>query len=263
MTEPQTAATGLLDRVLCGVDGSPAGTQGLRQGDRLHTTDTPLVLASVATPAAAAHAQAAAELERHAAIALDEAAEQVQGDTETHLLLGDPADCLLGLAERTSATLLALGSHGTGRVQGALAGSVATSVLHRAGVSVLIAREPANPPAFPTRVTVGLDGSATAFAALELARLLERRFNSQTTAIAAAGARLEGTDPAADVHLDQRNAVPALLEAAQTSDLLVLGARGLHGIRALGSVSERIAHKATCSVLIVRVQADGQSGESD
>lgn len=34
--------------------------------------------------------------------------------------------------------------------------------------------------------------------------------------------------------------------------LIVLGSRGLHGIRALGSVSERVAHRAPCSVLVVR-----------
>jgi nucleotide-binding universal stress UspA family protein len=31
-----------------------------------------------------------------------------------------------------------------------------------------------------------------------------------------------------------------------------VGSRGLHGLRALGSVSERVAHDASCSVLVVR-----------
>jgi fatty acid/phospholipid biosynthesis enzyme len=35
-------------------------------------------------------------------------------------------------------------------------------------------------------------------------------------------------------------------------DLLVVGSRGLQGFRALGSVSERVAHEARCSVLVVR-----------
>ena len=34
--------------------------------------------------------------------------------------------------------------------------------------------------------------------------------------------------------------------------LVVLGRRGLHGLKALGSVSERVAHQAKCSVLVVR-----------
>ena len=35
-------------------------------------------------------------------------------------------------------------------------------------------------------------------------------------------------------------------------DLLVIGSRGLQGMRSLGSVSERVAHNARCSVLVVR-----------
>jgi nucleotide-binding universal stress UspA family protein len=34
--------------------------------------------------------------------------------------------------------------------------------------------------------------------------------------------------------------------------LVVLGSRGLTGVRALGSVSERVAHRAPCSVLVAR-----------
>jgi nucleotide-binding universal stress UspA family protein len=34
--------------------------------------------------------------------------------------------------------------------------------------------------------------------------------------------------------------------------LLVVGSRGLQGLRSLGSVSERVAHEARCSVLVVR-----------
>ena len=34
--------------------------------------------------------------------------------------------------------------------------------------------------------------------------------------------------------------------------LITLGSRGLTGVRALGSVSERVAHHAHCSVLVAR-----------
>jgi nucleotide-binding universal stress UspA family protein len=43
-----------------------------------------------------------------------------------------------------------------------------------------------------------------------------------------------------------------LTAASHDADLLVLGSRGLHGLKALGSVSERVAHRAECSTLIVR-----------
>lgn len=38
----------------------------------------------------------------------------------------------------------------------------------------------------------------------------------------------------------------------QVAHLAVVGSRGLHGVKALGSVSERVAHDAACSVLVVR-----------
>jgi len=54
--------------------------------------------------------------------------------------------------------------------------------------------------------------------------------------------------------LDHRPPVEALIERAAEvdADLLVVGSRGVHGMAALGSVSERVAHRAGCSVLVVR-----------
>jgi nucleotide-binding universal stress UspA family protein len=49
--------------------------------------------------------------------------------------------------------------------------------------------------------------------------------------------------------------VAALVATAAGADLLVVGSRGLHGLKALGSVSERVAHQAHSSVLIVREPA--------
>jgi nucleotide-binding universal stress UspA family protein len=40
---------------------------------------------------------------------------------------------------------------------------------------------------------------------------------------------------------------------------LVVGSRGLGGVRALGSVSERVAHRAPVSVLVVRSGEPGAS----
>jgi nucleotide-binding universal stress UspA family protein len=45
--------------------------------------------------------------------------------------------------------------------------------------------------------------------------------------------------------------VATLLERSREADLVVVGSRSLHGVRALGSVSERshTARRAPCSVL--------------
>jgi nucleotide-binding universal stress UspA family protein len=52
--------------------------------------------------------------------------------------------------------------------------------------------------------------------------------------------------------LDPGKPVDTLVDLAEEADLLVVGSRGLHGPRALGSVSERVGHQAPCSVLVIR-----------
>ena len=52
--------------------------------------------------------------------------------------------------------------------------------------------------------------------------------------------------------IDVRGPVETLVEASAGADLLVVGSRGVHGLCTLGSVSERVAHRAACSVLVVR-----------
>jgi nucleotide-binding universal stress UspA family protein len=46
------------------------------------------------------------------------------------------------------------------------------------------------------------------------------------------------------------------LAARERASLVVVGSRGLNGTRAISSISERVAHAAPCSVLIVRPPAD-------
>jgi nucleotide-binding universal stress UspA family protein len=50
----------------------------------------------------------------------------------------------------------------------------------------------------------------------------------------------------------------ALLDAARTADLLVVGSRGLGGFRSLllGSISQQVAHHAPCPVVIVPAHAE-------
>ena len=56
----------------------------------------------------------------------------------------------------------------------------------------------------------------------------------------------------AAAHNSQMQPAHGLIEAARGADLLVVGSRGTHGAGSLGSVSERVAHEAPCSVLVVR-----------
>ena len=58
----------------------------------------------------------------------------------------------------------------------------------------------------------------------------------------------------APVEAVDEHPVRALVDAGANADIVVVGSRGLHGLKALGSVSERVAHQAPCSVLVVRTR---------
>jgi len=110
---------------------------------------------------------------------------------------------------------------------------------------------------------VGYDGSAASSAALGVALELGARLDAPVVAVRANGAapdlQVAGDTPT-KVHVDEREPIEALLDAATSFDLLILGARGLRGLRALGSVSERVAHRAPTSVLVVRPTEDTIQG---
>ena len=140
----------------------------------------------------------------------------------------------------------------TSRVAGILLGSVATEVLHEAQRSVLLARRP---DGVLGTIVAGVDGSKQSLAALAVARAQAEAQEAQVRAIAAEGGKpldLHGIARVQGLECDPRDPVAALVAASETADLLVVGSRGLHGLGSLGSVSERVAHRACCSVLVVR-----------
>lgn len=275
----------IFDRVVCGVDGSPAGLEALRQAKRLLAPEGSLLAATVCDPSIAVVAGWDADvmrdkLRREAADAKAEAERELESlaGASACLLEGSPAQRLLELLRDEQATLVAVGSHGRSRAAGIILGGVATTLLHEAPCPVLLARPADDPGAFPRSVVVGVDGSRQSLAAAEVARELAERLGCPVRAVAATGGKpvdieglakvrsLEsallaaagtraGIQPTAHVPtLDWSNRPPleALVTASAEADLIVVGSRGLHGIAALGSVSERVSHRARCSVLVVR-----------
>jgi nucleotide-binding universal stress UspA family protein len=251
---------GLLERVLCGVDATPESLEAVRQADRLREPDGTLDVVGALDFGVTAHAgwaasAAAGQLQAEAEQAV-EAAKAEAPHADVRLLEGRADQVLRAEAERLGATLLAVGTHEISRPLGIALGSVTTVVLHEAPCSVLVARTPESGAASPRGIVVGVDGSAESRLAAALAFHLGERFGVGAWPVAARGGK--GFDEAAveeiatGVLVEDGSPVDTLVASAASADLLVVGSRGLSGVRALGSVSERVAHSAPCSVLVVR-----------
>jgi nucleotide-binding universal stress UspA family protein len=251
----------LFDRVVCGVDGTEGSFAAVRQAGRLLPARRTLELVAVveeprsdwSTPARAAEL---ARNREEAQLALRDG-HGLYPHAHSHVRLGDPGHSLCEAAWESQATLLVVGAPTAGRLGGLVLGSVGTYVLHSSPASALIARESRDDGRFPQSIVVGHDGSESADAALAVAAQLAHRFDASLRVLAATGG--DGVDAhrlaAADVEWTGKRPVDALVAASEEADLVVVGSRGLRGLRALGSVSERLGHAARCSVLVVRPPA--------
>lgn len=267
-------------RVVCGVDGRRLGFEAARQAARLASPSGRLTLVGVVetfaalsgrwgdeparrglevTPAGSIRDRFA-ELADRARASLAWAESQAAGpaDLGSRVVEGEVYEGLIDAARDEGATLVAVGAHGGSRLAGALLADAAAIVLHDAPCSVLVARHGYDPSRFPARIVVGVDGSPESAAAVAVAASIRRRAGGALTVVTAGGDQadalltLDALD-APHVHIaSPRRPVEALVAAARTADLTVLGSRGLHGARALGSVSERVAFRADSSVLVVR-----------
>lgn len=249
----------IFSRVLVGVDGSPESTEAVRQAVVLAKPGGELTLLAawglalpLVTPMSTLDAEESAA-QSHAEDAV-RAAKELYPPARTMIVHGFPAPALIAEIEREQSTLVAVGSHGQSRAAGILAGSTATQLLHDAPCSVLVARRMRD---FPRRIAVGIDGSPQSAAAYAAARHLAQRFDAELTVVVAEGGKSVDVAGVSLIAGDGFSVIPdqpvqVLVAASADADLLVLGSRGLHGLKALGSVSERVAHRAGCSTLIVR-----------
>lgn len=252
----------IFERLVCGVDGSPAGFEALRQATQLRSDAARILAVTVCETHLSARTGAAAgrltaELRERASVTRDEAWQQIRDVplAEAQVVEDRPVPSLLAALDRESATLLAVGTHGTGHIAGMLLGSVATSMLHQAPCSVLVARGSGETAWSPDSIVVGMDGSREALVSAVIAAELGDRFGATVRTIAARGGPRVDQPMLREIdglHWVPGHPVGALVDASRDADLVIVGSRGLRALEALGSVSERVAHQAHCSVLVVR-----------
>lgn len=197
---------------------------------------------------------------------------------------GNPVETILRATENKKADLVVLGSRGLSQWKALLLGSVSDTVLHRAPCPVLIVR--GETPTFE-RILLASDGSAGAYCATMTAGMLACKFEVPLTILnvvppldfssrvfqdeadrdektlqlrSALAARIrrvaEQTGVNYSIRQDQGHPAETIVRFAQENgdSVIVMGNRGMTAMQALalGSVSDRVAHHAHCSVLVVR-----------
>jgi nucleotide-binding universal stress UspA family protein len=254
-------------RAACGIDGSAASIQSVRQVARLAPEGADVALFGVVNEGATVSiGWPAFPISRAARVtreAIEAGIEAARAELPAHLTVqsgivtGPPGPLSVVEAKVRKATVVAVGSHGHRRMSGIVIGSVATLLIHSAPCSVLVTRPSGED--FPKSIVVGLDGSEQARLAAGEAAAIAARTGAQLRGLVAMGGAAVDYAQVRSIVADnggfmltddERDPVDAF--SGVDADLLVLGSRGLRGVHALGSVSERAAHRAGCSVLVIR-----------
>jgi nucleotide-binding universal stress UspA family protein len=258
-----------LSHIVCGVDGGRRATIAIDQALRLagdgHVTFV-AVAHAVGRGASSQASLGVARAERALEAARRTAKDQgVAADTD--LLHGaNAADMLIDRA--ADADLLVVGAPLHSRAGGIAEGATSARLAHRARIPLLIAREAEWDTPFPKSILVATDGSPGSDRAVDLAATIAVAHDAEVGLVHAGAssdaqrhrmvvqaswiADATGVEPVWAA--PPLRPVPAICSCARwnRASLVVVGARGVTGVRALGSVSERVAHEAPCSVLVAR-----------
>ena len=257
--------------VLSGIDGSPEGLEAARQALALGAEGAAFWGLAAWDPRLAFHARLRApdftQSLRDESRAALQAAHEVIPELKPILISGRDVAALLAGIAKLQADLVCVGSHGTSRTVAVLFGSVASAMAHFAPCSVLVARTPRS-ESFPGLLLHANDGSPESLDAARVAGRLAARYDSTVVTLHVgetddrsvaedAVAIIESCGREPVIRVEQGSPYRRIVEVANETDagLIVMGSRGRTGLAALGSVSERVTHRADCSVLLVRRSA--------
>jgi nucleotide-binding universal stress UspA family protein len=270
--EPTAGASPrLFGNVLCAVDGTRMSLAAVEQAAELAGHDGHLTLLAVtALRGSAPPSETAAISPARAEGILAQAAQLARNHGVAASAVQDPrfpaAEVILERAGEHD--LLAMGAPVIPWLAGVFLDEVAVSVLRRFSVPMLLARRSPQPSLRGRRILVASDGSeasdrvvaiAIALAVEQDAQLrlvcaLESETHAHPYRIQAQASSLrERLTNAGGPHVQPGHPPEVILEAlaAQEAALVVMGSRRLRGLRLLGSVSRRVAHAASCSVLLI------------
>jgi len=161
--------------------------------------------------------------------------------------------------------LVVVGAHRHSRATGIVLSELATELVHRCSLPVLVARDhplasgvvaaTRGVPADRAAITAGTHIAARLGAEMTIVHVPERgdehRQSELKAEVANAGALLGRSLDYVELEGPRARAIVDVAEG-DGAGLVVVGSEGKQGLPALRSVSERVAHHAPCSVLVVR-----------
>jgi nucleotide-binding universal stress UspA family protein len=256
--------------VLCAVDGTRGSLTAVRQAVALARTEGCVTLLAVSAATGSGRYRGAAIDPARVKRALDVAAQLAHeaGVRCTRLAEADGPPSKAILQRAADHDLLAMGAPTMSWLGGLFTGGVAEAVLRSFTTPLLLARPAPEEQPFGRRILVASDAGEGSDRLVDIGASLALALGGGVMLVHAVGVEskarphrierqvhtLEATlSDACEVHVEPGSPHSVIVEIAGSgqASLIVMGSRRLEGLRAVGSVSERVLHDAPCSVLVL------------
>jgi nucleotide-binding universal stress UspA family protein len=256
--------------ILCAVDGTRGSLAAVRQAAIMAGRDGCLTLLAVTAIEGSGRYRGAAIGPERVERVLDIAAHLARQVGARCTRIADPATppAKAILAQAADHELLAMGAPAMSWVGELLLGGVTSSALRSLPSPLLLARPAPSEQPFGRRVAVASDAQEGSDHLVDVGAALARRLGGGVMLVHAVGVEskarphrierqvhvLEGAmADACEVHVEAGLAHEVIVQIARSAQasLIVIGGRRPGGLRALSSVSERVVHDASCSVLVM------------